>query len=93
MNCQDNLNRHLPPQLVTRRWFFEQCRVGLGTIALGQLLKSAGFAATENPAASNPLVPKKPHHAAKAKNIIYLFMAGGPSHMELFDYKPQLEKF
>ena len=93
MNCQDNLNRHLPPQLVTRRWFFEQCRVGLGTLALGQLLKSAGFAATENPAPPNPLAPRKPHHSPRAKNIIYLFMAGGPSHMELFDYKPQLEKF
>ncbi len=93
MNCQDNLNRHLPPQLVTRRWFFEQCRVGLGTLALGQLLNSAGFAAGENPAPPNPLAPRKPHHSPKAKNIIYLFMAGGPSHMELFDYKPQLEKF
>ncbi|MFN8006710.1 MAG: DUF1501 domain-containing protein [Terriglobia bacterium] len=93
MNCQDNLNRHLPPHLVTRRWFFEQCGVGLGTIALGQLLQSVGFAATENTNAPNPLSPKKPHHSAKAKNIIFLFMAGGPSHMELFDYKPQLEKF
>ena len=93
MNCQDSLNRHLPPQLVTRRWFFEQCRVGLGTLALGQLLKGAGFAAGENPAPPNPLAPRKPHHSPKAKNIIYLFMAGGPSHMELFDYKPQLEKF
>ena len=93
MNCQDSLIRHLPPQLVTRRWFFEQCRVGLGTLALGQLLKCAGFAATENQAPPNPLAPRKPHHSPRAKNIIYLFMAGGPSHMELFDYKPQLEKF
>ena len=93
MNCQDSLNRHLPPQLVTRRWFFEQCRVGLGTIALGQLLNSAGYAGTENPATHNPLAPKLPHYSPKAKNIIYLFMAGGPSHMELLDYKPQLEKY
>ena len=88
MNCQDRLYRNENPRLVTRRWFFEQCGVGLGAMALGNLLGDASFAATVN-----PLAPKQPHHAPKAKSVIFLFMAGAPSHLELFDYKPQLAKF
>src|SRR5207249_11558015 len=44
-------------------------------------------------AASNPLAPKPPHFAPRAKRVIFLFQAGAPSHLDLFDYKPQLEKF
>src|SRR5438093_9087149 len=91
MNCQDHLYRNQNPKLVTRRWFFKECGVGLGAIALGQLLRESGFAAPTQ--ALNPLAPKHPHHAARAKRVIYLFMAGAPSHLELFDYKPQLAKF
>lgn len=69
--------------LIARRWFMEQCGVGMGALALPSLLS----------AATDPMAPKKPHHAAKAKNVIYLFMAGGPSHLELFDNKPTLAKF
>jgi hypothetical protein len=72
---------------VSRRWFLEQCGVGVGALALNQLFAQSGYAA------DNPLAPKKPHFAPKAKNVIYLFMAGGPSHMEMFDFKPQLAKF
>jgi len=72
---------------ISRRWFLEQCGVGMGALALNQLLAQTGYAQ------SNPLAPKKPHFVPKAKNVIYLFMAGGPSHMEMFDYKPQLAKF
>jgi len=79
--------------LTTRRWFFKECGVGLGAIALGQLLRESGFAAPAKVAATGALAPKQPHHAAKAKRVIYLFMAGAPSHLELFDYKPQLAKF
>ncbi|MBO0721880.1 MAG: DUF1501 domain-containing protein [Blastocatellia bacterium] len=61
----------------------------MGTLALNHLLMSTALAQQ----ATNPLAPKNPHHAAKAKNVIFLFMAGGPSQMELFDYKPQLAKF
>ena len=71
----------------SRRWFFEQCGVGLGSIALSHLLAESGLAATD------PLAPKQPHFAPKAKRVIFLFMAGAPSHLELFDYKPQLAKF
>jgi Protein of unknown function (DUF1501) len=76
---------------IARRWFIEQCGVGMGAFALSHLLASAGYAATQE--ADNPLAPKKPHFAPKARNVIFLFMAGAPSHLELFDYKPQLSKF
>jgi hypothetical protein len=76
---------------VTRRWFIEQCGVGMGALALNYLLASAGQAATQE--AGNPLAPKKPQFAPKAKNVIFLFMAGAPSHLDMFDFKPQLAKF
>ena len=66
---------------LARRWFLQQCGVGLGAVALRQLMQ-----------ASDPLAPKRPHHAATAKNVIFLFMGGGPSHLELFDNKPELAK-
>ncbi|MEO7144865.1 MAG: DUF1501 domain-containing protein [Bryobacteraceae bacterium] len=93
MNCQDKLYRNHDPRQITRRWFFEQCGVGLGAIALGQLLAENGYAATVNPGTDDPLAPKQPHFPPKAKRVIFLFMAGAPSHLDLFDYKPQLAKF
>jgi len=90
MNCQSHLYRGHDPKLITRRWFFEQCGVGLGAIALGTLFRQQGWAAS---AMDNLLAAKKPHFEPKAKRVIYLFMAGAPSHLELFDYKPQLTKF
>src|SRR5205814_5381798 len=72
----------------TRRWFFEQCRIGIGVAALAELLAKSGYAA-----GVNPLAPRSPHFTPKAKRVIFLFMAGAPSHLELFDYKPQLAKF
>src|SRR5688572_28873523 len=73
----------------TRRHFFSQCALGLGSVALGSLLNDQLLAA-EAPKLVNPFAPKSPHFAPRAKNIIYLFMAGGPSQLELFDYKPKL---
>src|SRR5438034_8838835 len=90
MNCQDHLYRNANPKHLTRRWFLQECSVGLGAVALGHLLGRAGYAA---PASHNPLAPKQPHYPGKAKRVIFLFMAGAPSHLELFDYKPQLAKF
>src|SRR6185295_12200162 len=90
MNCQSHLYRGHDPKMITPRWFFEQCGVGLGAVALGQLLRQSGQAA---PAPLNSLAPKLPHHAARAKRVIYLFMAGAPSHLELFDHKPELAKW
>src|SRR5438270_7418623 len=89
MNCQDHRYRNADPKRIARRWFLKECGVGLGAIALGHLMGRAGFAAP----AANPLAAKKPHFAPKAKRVIYLFMAGAPSHLELFDSKPQLAKF
>jgi hypothetical protein len=91
MNCQDFLYRGLDRKLITRRWFFEQCGVGLGAIALGQLFRKNGWAATVSQI--DPLAPKAPPLPAKAKHVIFLFMAGAPSHLELFDYKPELAKW
>jgi hypothetical protein len=90
MNCQTHLYRGRDPKQVSRRWFLEQCGVGLGAIALGALFRENGMAA---PAVLNPLAPKLPQFAPRAKRVIYLFMAGAPSHLELFDYKPELEKW
>ncbi len=73
---------------ISRRWFFEQCGVGLGAVALKSLLAESAQAATVD-----PLAPKPPQFPAKAKNVIFLFMAGAPSHLELFDNKPALKKF
>ncbi|MBX7074330.1 MAG: DUF1501 domain-containing protein [Pirellulales bacterium] len=74
---------------VNRRWFLNECGMGLGALALGSLLGDQSRAAT----AADAAIVSAPHHAPKAKNVIYLFMAGAPSHLELFDYKPQLEKY
>jgi hypothetical protein len=93
MNCQDRFYRGRDPKQITRRWFFEQCGIGLGTMALGGLLAESGYAASVGPAAANPLAPRQPHFAPKAKRVIFLFMAGAPSHLEMFDNKPQLAKF
>jgi hypothetical protein len=91
MNCQSHLYRGHDPKLITRRWFFEQCGVGLGAIALGSLFRQNGWAAPAAPA--NPLASKQPHFPGKAKRVIFLFMAGAPSHLELFDNKPALTKW
>jgi hypothetical protein len=86
-------NRNLQSQ--TRRHFFSQCGVGLGAIALNQLLERDGVAAP-TPAVkfdpANPLAPRPGHFAPKVKNVIYLFMAGAPSQLELFDDKPKLRE-
>ena len=71
---------------LARRWFLKECGVGLGAAAL------AALAADEARASTDPLAVKAPHFAAKAKRVVFLFMAGAPSHLDLFDYKPELVK-
>ena len=73
----------------TRRHFFQDCGVGLGSIALSGLL-GGDLAAAPAEDRLNPLAARPGHRPAKAKNVIYLFMAGGPSQLEMFDYKPAL---
>src|SRR5438046_10759585 len=74
--------------LMTRRHFFGRTATGIGLAALGSLLNPRLLADDE----SGQAILGKPHFAPKAKRIIYLFMAGGPSQMDLLDYKPTLEK-
>lgn len=95
MNLKSNLSRELQAKLAnvtSRRWFFHECGVGLGTLALQSLMTTGGLKAADA-VRSDPLAPKQPHFPGKAKNVIFLFMAGAPSHLELFDNKPQLAKF
>lgn len=75
---------------LTRRWFFRECGIGLGTMALHTLL--GGSSARSAPALPNPMAPRQPHYTPKVKNVIFLFMAGAPSHLELFDNKPALAR-
>ena len=76
-------------RLLTRRWFLRDCGIGFAGIAAQALMQREAVAA---PSAANPLAPRRPHYPAKAKRVIYLFQAGAPSHLELFDYKPELAK-
>src|SRR5438093_1506435 len=72
---------------LTRRAFLARYAGCLGGLALSQLL-----AAESKAGAPSPLVPKEPHHKARAKAVICLFQHGGPSQMDLFDPKPELSK-
>lgn len=75
----------------TRRHFFRDCGVGVGAIALSDLLKGQ-TPAMATVSSTNPLQPKATQLLARAKRVIYLFMAGGPSQLDTFDYKPMLNK-
>jgi len=84
---------HYQLQRITRRHFFRDCQVGLGSMALASLLGDGRVSAAPNVDAKNgPLSPRQGHFAAKAKSVIFLFMAGGPSQLELFDPKPKLQE-
>jgi hypothetical protein len=75
----------------TRRHFFRDCGIGLGAVALSSLFGNHR-ATLGNPMDANPLAPRRPHYLPKAKSVIFLFMAGGPSQLDLFDEKPMLVK-
>jgi len=79
--------------LITRRHFFARTATGIGAAALGSLLNPGSFQAFAGgqPGAA-PFPLSQPHFPARAKRVIYLFMAGGPSQIELLDYKPRLEE-
>ncbi len=86
MNLRLERLRHL-----TRRHFFSESQAGLGAIALGVAARRRDQRPTP-PAVDNPLAPKQPHFAPKAKRVIYLHLTGSPPHLDLFDYKPELVK-
>jgi hypothetical protein len=75
---------------ITRRHFFKQAGFSVGAMALASLLNENLFATQST---ANPFAPRQPQFPAKAKSIIYLFMAGAPSQLDLFDYKPDLVKY
>lgn len=82
---------------ITRRQFFAGAGFGVGSVALASLLSDGQLFAAETPGktalqGANPLAPRPTHFPPKAKHVIFLFMAGGPSHLELFDYKPKLQE-
>ncbi|HEX6985572.1 MAG TPA: DUF1501 domain-containing protein [Planctomycetaceae bacterium] len=77
------------PLLRTRRHFFRDCGVGLGGMALSSLLAKAAPAAST---AKLPTAARPPHFEPKAKAVVFLFMAGGPSQLDLFDHKPLLNE-
>ncbi|MDB5345051.1 MAG: hypothetical protein JWP89_3428 [Schlesneria sp.] len=79
------------PMMIPRRWFLQQCGVGLGTIAISLLPGSRPAYADALP--SDPFASRSSHFPATAKSVIYLYMGGAPSQFELFDYKPDLAKF
>ena len=78
-------------QQQTRRHFFQQCGIGVGSIALADLM-AASMQGSGTETAGNPLAPKPTHFPARAKRVIFMFMAGGPSQLDLFDHKPMLNQ-
>jgi hypothetical protein len=87
----------MTPLEATRRQFLRRSGLGFGAAALAGLLAEDGFTqdGRDKPGrspAAEPLAPKKPHLAPKAKRVIYLHMIGAPSHLDLFDHKPELQK-
>src|ERR1041384_3878332 len=79
---------------LTRRHFFSRCGLGLGGVALASLLgEQRSVASSGGLKLVNPLLPRPPQFGPRAKNVIFLFMAGGPSQLELFEHKPRLAEF
>jgi Protein of unknown function (DUF1501) len=76
--------------LIKRRNFLMQASGGLGAIALASMLSEDAFGADNKP--SDHLAPKNPHHKPRANSVIWLFMEGGPSHLDTFDPKPALDR-
>jgi hypothetical protein len=93
-----SMHTHQPKNLHhARRFFLKDCGIGLGKFALAGLLtdqlRGQSTAVSPNASQANdPLAPRPPHFPGKAKAVIHLFMAGAPSHLELFDYKPALSQ-
>ena len=72
----------------SRRWFLKDCGLSLGSVALTSMLGKASASSV----IANPHSPRPPHFPAKAKNVIFLYMGGAPSHLDLFDNKPVLRE-
>ncbi|MDF1853048.1 MAG: DUF1501 domain-containing protein [Verrucomicrobiales bacterium] len=77
------------PHLFSRRHLLQRAGAGFGSLGLASILSEEGLLASES---SDPLAPRKGHFDGKAKSVIWLFINGGPSHVDTWDYKPELEK-
>src|SRR5216110_344925 len=86
-----NRDLHIPAAR-SRRDFLLEAGGGFGALALSWLLARDGYAADTGKTPLNPLAAKLPHFEAKAKSVIFMFMVGGPSQVDLFDPKPELQK-
>ena len=85
---------HQPFENLSRRFFLQDMALGLGSVALGSLLQSAAFGKGSASTKSNENIRTVlPHFAPRAKHVIFMFMAGGPSQLDLFDAKPTLVKY
>jgi len=76
----------------SRREFLKHTGAGIGALGLASVLNDRLFAAPAAGGQGDPLILGQPHFAPRAKNVIYIHLVGGPSHLELFDYKPELVK-
>ena len=88
MNDQDLLNS----SSISRRQMLHRICAGFGGLAMNGLLADQGRTEMIREARVSSLMPKASHVAARAKRVIFLFMHGGPSHIDLFDYKPELKE-
>jgi len=79
-------------RLYTRRDFLSRAGAGFGALALAYLLEQDRLLASPADVAADPLAARPPHFPARAKNVIFLFMEGGPSHLDTFDPKPKLRE-
>lgn len=95
MNTRTQIRQEIA-KLLCRRWFLKDCGVGLAGLAIQSLLARERNVLAAKPSAvspaMNPLAPRAPHHPGKVERVIYIFQAGAPSHLELFDHKPELTR-
>ncbi|MEO8496594.1 MAG: DUF1501 domain-containing protein, partial [Planctomycetota bacterium] len=87
---ESNNNEQMLLRDTTRRQFFERCGIGVGGMALTSLL--AQDQAQAKSVVTNPMAPRPPHYKPRAKSVIFMFMAGGPSQLDLFTEKPMLRE-
>src|SRR5437660_198097 len=78
---------------LTRRQLLQRSGMGFGLLGLAGLLRDQNLLAAQAPVSVNPMAPKQPHFAPRARQVVHLFMNGGPSHVDTFDPKPLLDQY
>lgn len=92
-HSNSHIERLLARDMLSRRQMLQNCAGGLGAIALSSLMAKPLMAAGSNPLPTHNLLEKAPHFAAKAKRVVFIFLGGGPSQLDLMDPKPLLTKY